>query len=69
MKKNKLTTNTIAALIIAVFICGLVLVFLGKATFTEVSTFGSGAVSLLAAFGFIKAADKPNNNNPFDNHG
>ncbi len=68
MKKNKLTTNTIAALIIAVFICGLVLVFMGKATLTEVTIFGSGLVSLLTALGFISAADK-HNNNPFDSYG
>lgn len=55
---KKINTTYIGYLIGAVFIAGLVLVFTGKATLSEVSEFGAGIVAVLSAFGFIKAQDK-----------
>ena len=50
-------TNKIAYAILAILLLGMVLVYFGKATLTEVSTFGTGIVALFTAIGFLRSAD------------
>lgn len=56
----KIKTNHIAVLLLSIILLGMLLVAFKLATLTEVSTFGSMLVGVLAAVGFKLSADHKN---------